>query len=79
MKKLSQFPFIISLIIISSSYSWSLDSLWDYTLKKKANRAFYFLSDPDNILTDTELRDMEGNMLLLYNQWTVNSFFFIIK
>ena len=79
MKKLSKFPFIISLIIISFSNSWTLESLWEYTLKNKGKSKFYYLSDPDNILTEKEIRDMEGNMLLLYNQWTVNSFFFIIN
>ena len=77
MKK--QLTFIISLMIIYFSNSWTLESLWENTLKNQGKNKYYFLSDPDNILTQNEIRDMDGNMRLLYHQWTVNSYFFIIN
>ena len=79
MKKLSKFPFFISLMILSLTNSWSLESLWEKTLKNKGEKKYFFLSDPDNILTEKEIRDLEGHMTLLFNQWNVNTYLFIIN
>ncbi len=75
MKKYILIPFLITII-----KAWSLDSLWEYTLKNKPKSTnYYFLMDPDNLLSSESKDNLERNLVHLYSQWSIYGYFFLIK
>ena len=75
MKKYILIPFLITII-----KAWSLDSLWEYTLKNKPKSTnYYFLMDPDNLLSSESKDNLEKILVHLYSQWSIYGYFFLIK
>ena len=77
MKKL--FIQILLICIISQIKSWTVDSLWEFTMKNITQKSKHFLIDPDNLMDKKQSDFLEIEIPSLYRNFGLNMFLFIIK
>ena len=70
---------IIFIFLISLFNSISVDELWDYTLKKEKNNSSILIIDPDNKLSDSQLKEIEKSSNALFISYEIESYLFILK
>ena len=70
---------IILIFLISLINSISVDELWDYTLKKEKNNSSILIIDPDNKLSDSQLKEIEKSSNALFISYEIESYLFILK
>ena len=72
--------FSITLIfLISLSKSITIEELWDYTTKKIKKDDRYFIIDPDNKLSESEIKKIEESSNAIFMRYGINTHLFIIN
>ena len=72
--------FSLTLIfIISFSKSITLEELWDYATKKIKSDDRYFIVDPENKLSESEINKIEQSSKAIFMRYGVNTHLFIIN
>ena len=72
--------FSLTLIfIISFSESITLEELWDYATKKIKSDDRYFIVDPENKLSESEINKIEESSKAIFMRYGVNTHLFIIN
>ena len=79
MKNLIKSFSLTLIFIISLSKSITIDELWEYTTKKVKKDDRYFIIDPDNKLSESEIKKIEDSSNAIYMRYGINSHLFLIN
>ena len=79
MKTKKLFIQILLICIISQIKSWTVDSLWEFTMKNITQKSKNFLIDPDNLMDKKQRDFLAIEIPSLYANYGLNMFLFIIK
>ena len=79
MKTKKLFIQILLICIISQIKSWTVDSLWEFTMKNITQKSKHFLIDPDNLMDKKQSDFLATEIPSLYSNFGLNMFLFIIK
>ena len=79
MKNLIKSFSLTLIFIISLSKSITIDELWEYTTKKVKKDDRYFIIDPDNKLSESEIKKIEDSSNAIYMRYGINSQLFLIN